>query len=117
MVAGGAGGIEFVSAGSGAIAVACVRSFRGVGLGVAGAFLDRAGGVWGCAGGVWELYGCRRVAYVRVRVWGLLVLWKGVPYLRVGDGGIFCGVWGVVVVWCGVGRGIFEHSQGERGCS
>jgi hypothetical protein len=96
LVAGGAGGIEFVSAGSGAIAVACVRSFSGVWLGVAGALSDRAG-VWACAGGVWELYGCRRVADGMVRVWGSLVLWKGVPYLRVGGGVFFCCVWGVVV--------------------
>jgi hypothetical protein len=50
MVAGGAGGTAFVSVCLCAIAVACVRSFRGVGLGVAGAFSDRAG-VWACAGG------------------------------------------------------------------
>ena len=59
--------------------------------------------------------GCRRVADVRVRVWGSLVLWKGVPYLRVRVVVFFCCVWGVVVVWCGVGRGIFEHSQGGGG--
>jgi hypothetical protein len=96
MVAGGAGGIEFVSAGSGAIAVACVRSFRGVGLGVAGAF--RIELVFGRVQGRDGSYmGCRRVAYGMVRVWGSLVLWKGVPYLRVGGGGVFCCVWGVVV--------------------
>jgi hypothetical protein len=53
--------------------------------------------------------GCRRVAYGMVGVWGQLVLWKGVPYLRVRGGGVFCRVWGVVVVWCGVGKRIFEH--------
>jgi len=64
------------------------------------------GGVKGAYG---SYMGCRRVAYVRVRVWGSLVLWNMVPYLRVGGGGVFCCVWGVVVVWYGVGRGIFEH--------
>jgi hypothetical protein len=67
------------------------------------------GGVKGAYG---SYMGCRRVAYVRVRVWDQLVLWNMVPYLRVGGGGVFCCVWGVVVVWYGVGRGIFEHPQG-----
>jgi hypothetical protein len=44
--------------------------------------------------------GCRGGAYVVVRVWGPLVLWNMVQYLRVRGGGVFCCVWGVVVVWC-----------------
>jgi hypothetical protein len=48
--------------------------------------------------------GCRRVAYVRVRVWGQLVLWNMVQYLRVRGGGIFllcvgCGGCVMVVWW------------------
>ena len=44
---------------------------------------------------------CRRVADVRVRVWGSLVLWNRVPYLRVRGGGIFlwCVGCGGCVVW------------------
>jgi len=47
--------------------------------------------------------GCRRVAYVMVRVWGQLVLWNMVQLLRVRGGGIFllcvgCGG-SVMVVW------------------
>jgi hypothetical protein len=58
------------------------------------------GGVQGAYG---SYMGCRRVADVRVRVWGQLVLWNRVPYLRVGGGGIFllcvgCGG-SVMVVW------------------
>jgi hypothetical protein len=59
--------------------------------------------------------GCRRVADVRVRVWGSLVLWKGVPYLRVRVVVFFCCVWGVVVVWCGVWEGNFRTLSGGRG--
>jgi hypothetical protein len=87
MVAGGAGGIEFVSAGSGAIAVACVRSFSGVWLGVAGAFSDRAG-VWACAWGVWELYGLSACG-----VWD----GSGVGFVGVVEGGAVFACWGW---WC-----------------
>ena len=46
--------------------------------------------------------GCRRGAYGMVRVWGQLVLWNMVQYLRVRGGGVFllrvgcggCVVWG-----------------------
>ena len=54
--------------------------------------------MFGSVKGAYGSYmGCRRVAYVRVRVWGQLVLWNRVQYLRVRGGGIFCCVWGVVV--------------------
>jgi hypothetical protein len=56
-----------------------------------------------CRGVYGSYMGCRRVAYGMVRVWGSLVLGKGVPYLLVGGGGIFllcvgCGG-SVRVVW------------------
>jgi len=102
VLAGGTGGTEFVSAGSGAIAVACVRSFSGIWLGVAGAFLDRAGGVWGCEGGVWELYGLSAcgvcagsgVGFVGVVEYGAVsACWGWWRFLLcVGCGG--CVVWG-----------------------
>jgi hypothetical protein len=61
--------------------------------------------VFGSVKGAYGSYmGCRRVAYVRVRVWGQLVLWNMVQYLRVGGGGIFllcvgCGGCVMVVWW------------------
>jgi hypothetical protein len=104
MVAGGACSTAFVSVCSGAIAVACVGAFRGIWLGVAGAFLDRAGGVWGCAGGVWELYGLSACGGCDG---------SGVGFVGVVEGGavsacaewwyffVVCGVWWL----CGVGLG------------
>jgi hypothetical protein len=61
--------------------------------------------VFGSVKGAYGSYmGCRRVAYVRVRVWGQLVLWNMVQYLRVRGGGIFllcvgCGGCVMVVWW------------------
>jgi hypothetical protein len=55
--------------------------------------------VFGSVKGAYGSYmGCRRVAYVRVRVWGQLVLWNMVQYLRVRVVVFFCCVWVVVVV-------------------
>jgi hypothetical protein len=65
--------------------------------------------VFGSVKGAYGSYiGCRRVEYVMVRVWGQLVLWNMVQYLRVRGGGVFCCVWGVVVVWCGDWEGNFR---------
>jgi hypothetical protein len=61
--------------------------------------------VFGSVKGAYGSYmGCRRAAYVRVRVWGQLVLWNMVQYLRVRGGGIFllcvgCGGFVMVVWW------------------
>jgi hypothetical protein len=113
VVAGGAGSIAFVSVCLCAIAVACVGAFRGVGLGVVGAFLDRAGGVWGVCRermgvigvvGVWRMCGfvcgvcwcCGRGC--RICVLGMVVFF------------VVCGVWWL----CGVGLG-GEFSNTLRG--
>jgi hypothetical protein len=108
MVVDGACSTAFVSAGSGAVTVARVRSFSGVWLGVEGAFSDRAG-VWACAGGVGELCGLSAcggcagsgVGSVGVVEGGAVSACAGwwCFLLCVGCGG--CAVW--------VGRGIFEH--------
>jgi hypothetical protein len=55
--------------------------------------------VFGSVKGAYGSYiGCRGAAYVVVRVWGQLVLWNMVQYLRVRGGGVFCCVWVVVVL-------------------
>jgi hypothetical protein len=77
--------------------------------------------VFGSVKGAYGSYmGCRRVAYVRVRVWGQLVLWNMVQYLRVRGGGIFllcvgCGGCVMVVWW--VEEEFSNTLRGRGGCS
>jgi hypothetical protein len=67
--------------------------------------------VFGSVKGVYGSYvGCRRWKYARVQVWGMLVLWNLVQWLRVGGGaGNFWCVSLVFWVDGAQGKGILEH--------
>jgi hypothetical protein len=69
--------------------------------------------VFGSVKGVYGSYvGCRRWKYARVQVWGMLVLWNLVQWLRVGGGaGNFWCVSLVFWVDGAQGKGILEHPQ------